>query len=86
MIEIVENEHFVQFSDQEVNSKSSRKLELLINQFPVEIRLVDYSIWYDDFNCIADENSTINSLISGLENVPSEIDCYYTALFLKLKR
>ena len=85
MIQITETEHFVQFCDLAVDSKSSRKLELLINQFPCELKLIDYKIGYDGFTCIADENSTVNSLISGLEDVPSEIHCYYRVLFLKKK-
>ena len=85
MIEINETEHFIEFTDLEVNPKGSRKLGLLIQQFPEELRLIDYKIRYGEFTCISDENSTINSLINGLEDVPSEIDCYYHVLFLKIK-
>ena len=84
MIQITETEHFVQFCDLAVDSKSSKKLELLINQFPSELKLIDYKIGYDGFTCIADENSTVNTLIKGLEDVPSEIHCYYRVLFLKV--
>lgn len=83
MIQIKESEHFVQFCDLAVDSKSSRKLELLINQFPKELKLIDYKIGYDEYTCISDENSTINSLIRGLEAVDTEIHCYYRVLFLK---
>ena len=83
MMEITETEHFMQFSELEVDSKSSRKLELLINQFPVELKLIDYKISYNGISYISDENSTINSLIRGLEDVPIEIDCNYQVLFLK---
>lgn len=84
MIEITETEHFIEFTDQTVDSKSSRKLELLINQFPKELRLIDYKIEYGDYTCISDENSTINSLVNGLEYVPDEIECSYRALFMKI--
>ena len=83
MIQVDETEHFVQFCDLAVDSKSSRKLELLINGFPTELKLIDYKIGYDEYTCISDENSTINSLIDGLEDVSEEIHCYYRVLFLK---
>ena len=83
MIQVNETEHFVQFCDLAVDSKSSRKLELLINGFPTELKLIDYKIGYGEYTCIADENSTINSLIDGLEAVPDGIQCYYRVLFLK---
>jgi len=84
MIQILETEHFIQFCDLAVDSTSSRKLELLINGFPTELKLIDYKIAYGEYTCIADENSTINSLIDGLESVPSEIHCHYRVLFLKM--
>lgn len=83
MIKITETEHFIEFCDLEVDTTSSRKLESLINQFPTELRLIDYKIGYNEIICIADENSTINSLINGLENIPTDIHCFYRVLFLK---
>lgn len=85
MIEIYETEHFIEFTDLEVNLKSVRKLELLINQFPEELNLIDYEVRYGDITSISDENSTINSLIDELESVTCEIHCYYRVLFLKIK-
>ncbi len=85
MIRVIETEHFIEFTDLEVNPKGSRKLELLINQYPEELRLIDYQIVYGEYTSISDENSTINSLIDELGSVTCEIHCYYRVLFLKIK-
>lgn len=85
MIEINETEHFIEITDLEVNPKGSRKLELLINQFPEELNLIDYEVRYGDITSISDENSTINSLIDVLETVTHATHTNYRVLFLKIK-